>query len=183
MIASLGCSVGESAMKADSDQYLNRLVVAALTVFVVVSLLLAAFIGREIWLQQRIVGLSSSLQTNLEELEQTTEEIQIKVSALETTTERAPETKEWENVNDLLEDVDQQLVSIGETIDDVAIANEDAIAISVVVEDTGSEPTTSARVYADQVFTIFAVLTGIAAIAIALLLGMALRVKDNRLPV
>jgi hypothetical protein len=34
---------------------------------------------------------------------------------------------------------------------------------------------------ADQVFTIFAVLTGIAAIAIALLLAMALRVQDNRL--
>ena len=53
-------------MRSDPDEYLNRLVVAALTVFVVVSLLLAAFVAREIWLQQRVVELSTDLQTNLE---------------------------------------------------------------------------------------------------------------------
>jgi len=167
-------------MNSDPDHLLHRLVVAALTTFVVVSLLLAAFVTREIWLQQRIVGLSSSLQTNLEELEETTEEIQDKMSELETTTETAPEIQEWDDVNDLLEDVDQQLESIEETMDDVAVANEEVIDSSAV-ESTQAEAEGSVRTHADQVFTIFAVLTGLAAIVIAVLLGMALRVHDTRL--
>ena len=169
-------------MNSDPDQILHRLVVAALTVFVVVSLLLAAFVAREIWLQERIVGLSSSLQTNLDELEETTEEIQDKMSEIETTTEHAPEVQEWDNVNDLLEDVDQQLESIGDNIDEVAVASEAEIDISAV-ESEEVEAEGAMRAQADQVFTIFAVLTGVAAIAIALLLGMALRVQDNRLVV
>jgi uncharacterized protein YoxC len=187
-----GYSAGNVVMNSDPDQLLNRLVVAALTVFVVVSLLLAAFVAREIWLQQRIIGLSSSLQTNLEELEQTTEEIQNKMTEIESTTEKPPEGQEWDDVNSLLDDVDQQLESIEETIDDVAVVSEAEIAIPALADDTAStanaegaeEPNTSAmRAQADQVFTIFAVLTGIAAIAIALLLGMAMRVQDNRLVV
>lgn len=178
-------------MRSDPDHYLNRLVVAALTVFVVVCLLLAAFVAREIWLQQRVVELSSSLQINLEELEQTTEDIQTKMSELEQTTESAPEAQEWDNVNELLDDVDQQLESIEETIDDVAVVSNDEITIAPVVAaeatqaegDEGEKAahTGAMRAQADQVFTIFAVLTGIAAIAIALLLGMALRVQDDRL--
>jgi hypothetical protein len=167
-------------MNSDPDQLLHRLVVAALTVFVVVSLLLASFVAREIWLQQRIVGLSSNLQTNLEELEETTEEIQSKMTEIETTTENVPETKEWDNVNDLLEDVDQQLESIEETIDDVAVASNEEINIAAA-ESAEVETEAAMRAQADQVFTIFAVLTGIAAIAIALFLGMAMRVRDNRL--
>jgi hypothetical protein len=127
-------------------------------------------------LQQRIMGLSSSLQTNLEELEETTEEIQSKVSEIETT-ENAPEAQELDNMNDLLEDVDQQLESIEGNIDDVATAGEEG-AVSAPAQSEGDEE--PVRAQADQVFTIFAVLTGIAAIAIALLLGMAMRVQDNR---
>jgi DNA repair exonuclease SbcCD ATPase subunit len=167
-------------MNSDSDHFLHRLVVAALTIFVVASLLLAAYVTREIWLQQRMVGLSSNLQTNLEELEETTEEIQGKMSELETTTEAAPESQEWDDVNDLLEEVDQQLESIEETIDDVAVANEEVIDSSAA-ESTQVEAEGAMRTQADQVFTIFAALTGIAAIVIAVLLGMALRVHDNRL--
>jgi hypothetical protein len=167
-------------MNSDPDQLLHRLVVAALTIFVAVSLLLAAFVAREIWLQQRIVGLSSSLQVNLEELEETTEEIQSKVSELESTAESEPENQEWGDVNDLLEDVDQQLESIEDNIDEVAVANEAEID-TATVESNAVEAEGSVRAQADQVFTIFAVLTGIAAIAIAILLGMAMRVQDNRL--
>ncbi len=166
-------------MTSDSDRLLHRLVVAALTTFVVVSLLLAAFVTREIWLQQRIVGLSSSLQTNLEELEETTEEIQSKMSELGTNTEVAPKTQEWDNVNDLLEDVDQKLETIGETIDDVSVASEEKIDIATA-ESKEVAAEGSMRSQADQVFTIFAVLTGIAAIVIAIFLGMAMRVQDTR---
>ena len=167
-------------MNSDPDQLLRKLVVAALTVFVAVSLLLAAFVTREIWLQQRIVGLSSNLQTNLEELEETTEEIQSKVSEIETTTESAPEVQEWDNMNDLLEDVDQQLESIEDNIGDVTTIGEGEIDI-VTAESEELEDAGSMRAQADQVFTIFAVLTGIAAIVIAVLLGMAMRVQDNRM--
>ena len=174
-------SAGERVMKSDPDQYLHRLVVAAVTVFVIVCLLLAAFVAREIWLQEQIVGLSTSLQTNLEELEQTTEEIQSKMSELETTGEGVPELQEWDDVNDLLENVDQQLESIEETIDDVAIASDETIDIATAVENDDVENAAALRAQADQVFTIFAFLTGVAAIAIAVLLAMAMRVQDRRL--
>lgn len=173
-------------MKSDPDQFLNKLVVAALTTFVVVCLLLAAFVTREIWLQERIVGLSSSLQTNLEELEQTTEVIQSKMQEMEETAESAPAPQEWDNMNELLEDVDQQLSSIEETIDDVAVTSEATIELAPseqTLADEEVEKTTFIRAQADQIFTIFAVLIGIAAIAIAILLGLAMRVQDNRMVV
>jgi hypothetical protein len=164
-------------MNSDPDQLLHRLVVAALTVFVVVSLLLAAFVAREMWLQQRMVGLSSSLQTNLEELEETTEEIQSKVSEIDTAAESVPDAQELDDMNDLLEDVDQQLESIEANIDDVTTSGEEESANTPAEHETDEG---TMRAQADQVFTIFAVLTGIAAIAIALLLGVAMRVQDNR---
>jgi hypothetical protein len=167
-------------MSSNTDQYLHRLVVAALTVFVIASLLLVAFVAREIWLQQRIVGLSSSLQVNLEELEQTTEEIQSKMSELEGTSEDAPEAQEWDDVNDLLEDVDQQLESIEDSIDEVAVASEAELDVAPMQSEE-AETAGAMRTQADQVFTFFAVLTAIAAIVIAVLLGMALRVPNDRL--
>jgi len=170
-------------MNIDPDQYLHRLVVAALTVFVVVSLLLGAFVAREIWLQQQIVGLSSSLQVSLEELEETTEEIQSKMSEMDASAQSTPAAQEWDSVNELLEDVDQQLVAIDENIDEVAVVSEEQIDITTAADSVEDKPTGSLRAQADQVFTIFSVLTGIAAIAIAILLGMAMRVQDNRLTV
>lgn len=111
-------------MNSDSDQLLNRLVVAALTLFCIVSLLLAAFVFREIWLQQRIVGLSSDLQVNIEDLAQTTEEIQSEMSGGRTTRADAEGAKDWDSVTVLLENVDQQLELIGENIDEVATVRE-----------------------------------------------------------
>lgn len=168
-------------MNSDPDLLLHRLVVAALTVFVVVSLLLAAFVAREIWLQQRIVGLSSNLQVSLEELEETTEEIQSKMSEIDAAAENTPEAQEWDSVNELLEDVDQQLVSIEESIDEVATVSDEQIDITTAAESEEAHPPNSIRTQADQVFTIFAVLTGVAAILISILLGMAMRVQDSRL--
>jgi hypothetical protein len=167
-------------MNSDPDQILNRLVVAALTVFVVVSLLLAAFVFREMWLQQRIAGLSSNLEVNLEYLEETTEEIESTMSEMRTTTGNPQATQEWDNVTELLEDVDQQLETIGENIDEVATVR-DVEGDTILIEHAEAESVDTARNPADQVFTIFALLTGGAAIVIAILLGMAMRVQDNRL--
>lgn len=173
----------------NSDQLLNRLVVAAITIFATVSLLMAAFIVREIWLQQRAAELSATLQVNIEELEQTTEELQTTVSEIQSTTD-APQ--EAEELAELLELVDEQLTSIGETIsaedEDAALSARQTqtetlpiLGETVPLAEEGSvEVTGAVRLIADQVFTIFAVLTGIAAVAIAVLLGVALRVQDSR---
>ena len=215
-------------MNSDPDQLLNRLVVAALTLFGVVSLLLAAFVFREIWLQQRIVGLSSDLQVNIEDLAQITEEIQSEMSESRTTEADVEEGKDWGNVTELLENVDQQLDSIGENIDEVATVRdpESGIAASEPVtgdmttadsitsdsetggtttDDTATDDTAtddtevgesdtneSAAAHSEQnqaegimgaqagqVFTIFTVLISLAAIAIAVLLGKAMRVQEN----
>jgi len=49
-------------MKSDPDKLLNQLVVAALTVFMVVIMLLAALVLRQLRLQQRIADLSTEVR-------------------------------------------------------------------------------------------------------------------------
>lgn len=162
-------------MDSDPDQLLNQLVVAAVTVFVTVSLLLTAFILREIWLQQRVAELSTNLQVNLEELEQTTEEIQATVSEMQATADEAQDTQE---LAELLETVDEQLATIGESVDEAATVLEADVEF-LGSEGDDVEPVTVTRRQADQVFTIFAVLTGVAAISIAAFLGFAMRVQER----
>lgn len=165
-------------MLSDPDQFLNRLVVAALTVFVTVSLLLAAFVFREIWLQQRISDLSITLQDNLAELEQTTEEIQGELSAIQTITTTAQQAENLDNVTGLLTDANEQLESIEEEINQVATILEPEVdALAVAPENAEAESVIHDR--ADQVFTIFALLVGVAGVVIAILLGMAIRVQHD----
>lgn len=162
-------------MNFDPDQFLNRLVVAALTVFVTVSLLLAAFIFREIWLQQRIAALSINLQDNLADLTETTEEIQSDLSEIRTTTDGAEQLENLGEVTKLLTDVDEQLESIEQEIDRVTTILDDESDVF-----GGDHSEISAVVdRADRVFTIFVVLTSITGIAIAILLGMATRVQEQ----
>lgn len=163
-------------MNSDPDPILNRLVVTALTVFIAISLLLTAFIFREMWLQQRLAALNASLQVNIEELGQTTEEIQATVSEIEATTVKSQEAQE---LTQLLETVDEQLATIGESIDEASTVRETEMETAAGGGEV-AELVTVTRRQADQVFTIFAVLTGIAAIAVAVLLGMALRVQGSR---
>lgn len=165
-------------MNVDPDHLLNRLVVIALTVFVVASLLLAAYIVREIWLQQRIAGLSSGVETNLEDLEEVTDEIQGHLSDLRETPASPQDQESGEEVAKLLEDVDQQLESIEENLDEVmtVLENETEI-LDPGLDVAGESPVPQDR--ADQVFTIFAVLVGITAIVLAVLLGMAASVDER----
>ncbi|MBX3013561.1 MAG: hypothetical protein KF832_18720 [Caldilineaceae bacterium] len=163
-------------MKSDPDQFLNRLVVATLTIFVTVSLLLAAVVFREIWLQQHIAELSSDLQVNLDDLKQTTEVIQSDLSTLLTTTLTTDETQSLPNLNEvteLLSTVDEQLTSIEEEVNKVATILE-SDSESVLYDPTPAVM----QDRADRVFTIFAVLISIAAIAVAILLGVAMRVQS-----
>lgn len=163
-------------MLSDPDQFLNRIVVAALTVFVTVSLLLAAFVFREIWLQQRISNLSTTLQDNLDDLEQTTEEIQGELAAIQTITTTAQQTENLDNVTDLLTDANEQLDAIEEDINQVTtILEPETDVLAIATEE--AEPVIQDR--ADQVFTIFAMLVGVAGVVIAILLGMAVSVQQR----
>jgi hypothetical protein len=159
-------------MNTDPDHLLHRLVVAALTVFVTVSLLLAAFVFRELWLQQRIADLSANLEVNIADLEETTGVIQSEISEISANSDDAPATKDLDKVAELLTDADAQLETIGEEIDQVNSLLEPEPAplfAEPAIIDEGPAP----QDRADQVFTIFAVITGFAGIAIALLLGLA----------
>lgn len=165
-------------MNSDPDQLLNRFVVASLTVFVTVNLLLAAFVFREIWLQQAMAELSTELQSNLDELKETTEAIQSDLSEIRTTTDLTQPVETLDEVSGLLTDVDEQLASIEQEIDQV----------TTILDPEADEPSVESRNpvrspviqdHADRVFTIFVVLTGLAGIAIAFLLNLALRVRDR----
>jgi heme/copper-type cytochrome/quinol oxidase subunit 2 len=165
-------------MQTDPDQLLNRLVVVALTVFVTVSLLLAAVLFRELWLQQRIANLSTTLQDNLENLEETTEEIQSELSALQTVTDSVQQSENLETVTDLLGDANEQMSTLGEEIGEVAAILEPA-AETVPVETAVADPAPPPQDRADQVFTIFALLVSITGVVIAILLGLAVRIQQR----
>lgn len=165
-------------MNSDPDQLLNRFVVAALTLFVTVNLLLAAFVFREIWLQQAMADLSTELQSNLDELKETTEAIQSDLSEIRTTTDITPPVETLDEVSGLLTDVDEQLTTIEQEIDQVTtILEPEADAPSEESSNGARSP--AIQDHADRVFTIFVVLTGVAGIAIAFLLNLALRVRDR----
>lgn len=163
-------------MNSDPDQLLNRFVVTALTVFVTVNLLLAAFVFRELWLQQTMAELSTELQSNLDELKETTEAIHSDLSEIRTTTELTQPVETLDEVSGLLTDVDEQLALIEQEIEQVNTILE-AEAPRVESSDMARSPVV--QDHADRVFTIFVVLTGIAGIAIAFLLNLALRVRDH----
>lgn len=166
-------------MNADPDLLLNRLVVAALTVFVTVSLLLAAFASREIWLQQHISALSTDLQSNLDELKQTNEVIQSDLSELLVTDNPGQKPESLDEVTELLTSVDEQLTSLEQDIAAVTtILETDAVSIDAPLLPVESLPATN-RV--GRVFIIFAVLMSIAALVIAVLLDIALRVQRRSL--
>lgn len=163
-------------MNTNADVLLNRLVVAALTMFVVVCLLLAALIAREIWVQQHLAGLSDSVQVNLEGLEQTTEEIQGELTDMRTAPDSVAE--KTENLVDLLDGVDQQLEAIKENMDEV----------STMLEPEAPVPLPSSQIEpellpvqdrADQVFTIFVLLISVVSIAIAALLAVSIYVEER----
>jgi len=168
-------------MNTDPDRLLNRLVVAALTVFVTVSLLLAAFVFREMWLQQHITELSTDLQHNLDELKQTNEEIQSDLSTLLVTTNTVQTTESLDEVTELLTNVDEQLTSL----------EQDIAAVTTMLDTDAVVSTDAALLPAEalpntdrvgRVFIIFVVLMSLAAIAIAILLDIALRVQARSLP-
>ncbi|MBK8901127.1 MAG: hypothetical protein IPM53_08090 [Anaerolineaceae bacterium] len=166
-------------MKAESDKVLNQLVVTALTVFILVVLLLAALILRQLWLQQQIADISDDVQVNLEDLEAITEDIQRDLA--ENPTIIDPES--LDEVAEALDDVDERLDQIEEGLDGL---NEVAFTQQNPAEDgssTADSDTNSivAQEQVDGIFTVFAVLIGITSIIVAILLGTAVRIYQNRL--
>lgn len=165
-------------MRAKPDTILNRLVVAALTIFILVILMLAAVVLRHQWLQQHITELNSDVRVNLDDLEEITEEIQRELGELRATPGSEPGTGDWEEIAQTLDDVDEQLDSIGQNLDEVTLALESPTeALSPHLESEEKPETAQDQV--DQVFTIFAVLISVASIAIAILLAMAVRVQQS----
>jgi len=165
-------------MNSDPAQILNRFVVAALTVFVTANLLLAAFVFWEIRLQQTMVDLNTELQSNLDELKETTEALQSDLSEIRATTDMTQPVETLDEVSGLLTGVDQQFASIEQEIDQVntILVPEDDAPSAENSDDARSQAIQDPT---DRVFTIFIVLTGIAGIAIAFLLNMVLRVRDR----
>lgn len=164
-------------MNLDPDKLLNRLVVAALTIFFVLLFLLATVVLRQILLQQRIVALSNEVQINLESLEDATEEIQQELNEIREDSGGQPVgAEEWSEIAEALDTVTERLDSLGEDLTEVASVLDPA-------EEAPPELIAPAPGFAqdqvDQLFTIFALLLGGASVVIAVLLGMAIKVKQE----
>lgn len=170
--------VSSRVMKSDPDKFLNQLVVAALTVFVLVIMLLAAFVLRHLWLQQRIADLSSDVQVRLDDLEEITEEMQRELDEIQVPSSEAESLENLEEVTAALDDVDEQLNAIEGNLGEVAIALEPQPDVTSAFAADDRQPAAN-QDQIDEVFTIFAILIGIASIAIAILLGMAVRVQQS----
>ena len=165
-------------MKSDPDKILNQLVVAALTVFIVVVMLLAALVLRHLWLQQRITDLSSDVQISLEDLEETKEEIQRELGEIRTLPDETQNVDNWEDITASLDDMGEQLDSIEENLTEVTLVLESQADTPLALTTDNTQLDTP-QDHVDQVFTIFAILVGAASIAIAILLGMAVRVQQS----
>ena len=165
-------------MKPDPDKFLNQIVVIALTVFALVIMLLAALVLRHLWLQQRILDLSSDVQIKLDNIEETHDEIQRELVEIQTTPSDTQDADNWEEITEALDDVDEHLDSLEEDLSEVVLALEPEINSEIALLEDG-EQTQTPPDQVDQVFTIFTILVGIASIVIAILLGMALRVQQN----
>lgn len=170
-------------MRSDPDKLLNQLVVAALTIFLVVSVLFAAFVLRHLWLQQRVAELSSDVQVNLENLEEVAGEIESELIEIEETTGETQNDENWEEIAEALDDVDEQLDSLGEDLNAIAEvldSQPEPTELSVETDAPASEE--QRRVLQDQidqVFTVLAVLIAFASIVIAVLLAIALRIQQK----
>lgn len=165
-------------MKSDPDRLLNQLVVAALTVFVVVVMLLGAVVLRHLWLQQRITELSSDVQVRLDDLGEITEEMQRGLDEISLPADEAQSLENLEEITAALDNVDEQLSSIEGNLSEVAQVLESQTEAAPVLGGDGEQPPV-VRDQVDEVFTIFAVLVAAASVAIAVLLGMAVRVQQS----
>jgi hypothetical protein len=163
---------------SNPDKFLNQLVVAALTVFIVVVMLAAALILRQLWLQQRLSDLSSEVQVSLDDLEEMTEDIQRELVESRKTPPDRQSLDNWEEIAETLDDVDGQVDAIEENLNEVAVALEPQAELPSALLET-QEPSGATQDQVDQVFTIFAILIGLASIAISILLGLALRVQQG----
>jgi hypothetical protein len=166
-------------MKVDLDKILNQLVVTALTVFILVVMLLAALVVRQLWLQQQIADISDNVQVNLEDLEAITEDIQRDLAESPTTID--PDS--LDEVTEALDEVDERLGLIEEGLDElneVAFIQENLSGDdSPAVED--EQISVVAQEQVDGIFTVFAGLVGITSVFLAILLGMAVRMYQSRL--
>ncbi len=165
-------------MDTAPDRILNQLVVVALTIFIVILMLLGALVVRQLWVQQQIAALSNDVQVRLEVLEETTEGIQDELLEIQATPEHAQNAEKWEELTVALDDVDQQLGAIEESIGEVALVLEPE-ADTTAIPDSEEDEVRANQDQVDQVFTIFAALVAVASIAVAILLGMAVRVQQR----
>jgi hypothetical protein len=163
---------------SNPDKLLNQLVVAALTVFIIVVMLAAALVLRQLWLQQRLSALSSEVEVSLDDLEEMTEDIQRELVESRKTPGDLQNSDNWEEIAEALDDVDGQVDAIEENLNEVAVALEPQAELPSALLET-QEPSGATQDQVDQVFTIFAILIGLASIAIAILLGLALRVQQE----
>lgn len=170
-------------MKSDPDTLLNQLVVSALTVFIVILTLLATLLLRQFWLQQQIAQISNDTQNTLADLEEITETVQQELIESRQGNNESQPVEDWEEVTEVLNDVDEQLESIGENLEDL---NEAASALQsepnpISSIDNTEEQATTSQDQLDQIFTLLAIIIGIASIIIAIFLGAAVRIHYKAL--
>jgi uncharacterized phage infection (PIP) family protein YhgE len=167
-------------MQPDPDRLLNQLVVSALTIFVALIIVLGVLLLRQVSLHQRLANASVTLQEDIDDLEETTQELQSELDEIRSSSEDGAIVENLEDVSELLQDVDDYLDSIEESFSDVESVLEEPL------ETISSDPSPSdvereiIQDQVDQLFTILAALVGATSVVIAILLGLAIRIQHRQ---
>lgn len=162
----------------EADRLLARLVVSSLTIFIVLIIALGVLLFRQIWLQQIIATTNETLQERIDTLEDTASELQSELAEIMVDADQEALIEKLDDVNELLDSVDEQIETIGSSVEDIDFALEQQSIETLLDVSNGDSPDAPLDSI-DLVFNILVILISTSSLAIAVLLGAAIGVKQR----
>lgn len=159
------------------DQLLNQLVVMSLTIFISLLVVMGVILLRQFKVQESIISINDDLQMSLDDLEETTQDLQSELLGIQTVDgSRNPLT--LDGIDGLLENVDVQLGNIEQGIDEIEMALDNEFDIPEPIDDT-SDTFELVTNQADQIFSILAVLVALTSLILSIFLALAIRLQRD----
>lgn len=154
------------------DQLLNQLVVMSLTIFISLLVVMGVILFRQIQLQESIININDDLQMSLDDLEETTEDLQVELLDIQTIDD-SQYLLTLDGINDLLGDVDVQLQNIEQDIEEIETALDTQLELPTQTENAPELMNDQA----DQMFTLLAVLVALISLILSVFLALAIRLQ------
>ncbi len=160
------------------DQLLNQLVVMSLTIFISLLVVMGVILLRQFGVQESIISINDDLQMSLDELEETTHDLQIELLDIQTIGD-SQNLITLDGLDDLLEDVDVQLENIEQGIDEIEMALDSEFDVPEQIQNTPDSSFELVTDQADQMVSILAVLVALASLILSIFLALAIRLQSE----